>query len=172
MFHRCCYCQGRELCVFLGCTEAALVSNFTPTSCRSAKCAMRIACVHSGALRVSLCIQGDVMARFADWSEVGVAFPRRLASVDNTRHAPDYSVLVNASQIVCRSVSGAASHAQQRLFATRLRLAQGFASKLQNRNLQGFSVRSVRQTVFYPSLKFASQIQIFFCCIVTEAAFN
>ena len=43
---------------------------------------MRIAWVHSGALRAPLCIQGDVMAHFAGRREIGVKFPMRAASVD------------------------------------------------------------------------------------------
>ena len=69
-------------CVLLGSTEAAFMGNFTPISRRPAKCAMRIAWVHSGALRAPLCIQGDVMAHFAGRREIGVKFPMRAASVD------------------------------------------------------------------------------------------
>ena len=80
-------------CVLLGSTEAALMGNFTPISRRPAKCAMRTAWVHSGALRAPLCIQGDVMAHFAVWREIDVKFAMRAASVDskNTTHAPDYN---------------------------------------------------------------------------------
>ena len=75
--------KGRgELCVFLGSTEAALMGNFTPISRRPAKCAMRTAWVHSGALRAPLCIQGDVMAHFAGQREIGVKFSMRAASVE------------------------------------------------------------------------------------------
>ena len=49
---------------------------------RLAKCATRTACVHSGALRAPLCIQGDVMARLAGRREIGVKFPMKAASVD------------------------------------------------------------------------------------------
>ena len=56
--------------------------NFTPISRRPAKCAMRTAWVHSGALRAPLCIQGDVMAHFAGRPEIGVEFSMRAASVD------------------------------------------------------------------------------------------
>ena len=69
-------------CVLLGSTEAALMGNFTPISRRSAKCAMRAAWVHSGALRAPLCVQGGVMAHFAGRREIGVKFPMRAASVD------------------------------------------------------------------------------------------
>ena len=76
--------------VLLGSTEAALMGNFTPISRRSAKCAMRTAWLHSGALRAPLCIQGDVMAHFAGRREVGVKFPMRAASADpkNAQHTP------------------------------------------------------------------------------------
>ena len=59
-------------CVLLGSTEAALMGNFTPISRRPAKCAMKTAWVHSGALRAPLCTQVVVMAHFADWLEIGV----------------------------------------------------------------------------------------------------
>ncbi len=68
--------------MLLGSTEAVLMGNFTPISHRPAKCAMRIAWVHSGALRAPLCIHGDVMAHFAGRREFGVKFPTRVASVD------------------------------------------------------------------------------------------
>ena len=55
------------------------MGNFTPISRRPAKCAMRTAWVHSGALRAPLCIQGDVMAHFAGRREIGVKFPMRAA---------------------------------------------------------------------------------------------
>ena len=75
-------------CALLGSAEAALTGNFTPISRQPAKCAMRIAWVHSGALRAPLCSQGDVMAHFAGWREIGVTFPMRAASVDpkSTQH--------------------------------------------------------------------------------------
>ena len=79
-------------CVLLGSTEADLMGNFTPISRRPAKCAMRTAWVHSGALRAPLCIRGDVMAHFAGLREIGMKFPVSVASVDpteNTTHAPD-----------------------------------------------------------------------------------
>ena len=69
-------------CVFLESTEAALVGNFTPISRRPTNGAMRIAWVHSGALREPLCIQGDVMAHFVGQREIGVKVPMRAASVD------------------------------------------------------------------------------------------
>ncbi len=64
--------------------------NVTPISRQPAKCAMKTACVQSGALRAPLCIQGDVMAHFAGRREIGVKFPMRAASVDpkNTQHTP------------------------------------------------------------------------------------
>ena len=46
-------------CVLLGSTEAALMGNFTPISRRPAKCAMRIAWVHSGA-RARHCVSREV----------------------------------------------------------------------------------------------------------------
>ena len=69
-------------CVFFGSTEAALMGNFTPILRRPAKCAIRTAWVHSGALRALLCIQEDAMAHFAGRREIGVKFPMRAASVD------------------------------------------------------------------------------------------
>ena len=69
------------MCVFLGPSEAALMGNVTPISRWPAKCAMRAAWVHSGALRAPLCIHGDLMAHFAGWREVGVKCPMRAASV-------------------------------------------------------------------------------------------
>ena len=62
----------------------------TPISRQSVKCAMSTVCVHSGALRAPLCIQGDVMAHFAGRREIGVKFPMRAASVDpkSTQHTP------------------------------------------------------------------------------------
>ena len=69
-------------CVLLGSTEAALMGNFTPISRRPAKCAMRIAWVHSGALRAPLCIRGAVMAHSAARRAIGVKFPMREAPVD------------------------------------------------------------------------------------------
>ena len=64
------------------------MGNLTPISRRHAKCVMRTAWVHSGALRAPLCIQGDIMAQFAGRREIGVKFPMRAASVDpkNTQH--------------------------------------------------------------------------------------
>ena len=62
------------------------MENFKPISRRPAKCAMRIACVHSGALRAPLCTQEDVMAHFAGWREIGVKCPMRAASVDPKAH--------------------------------------------------------------------------------------
>ena len=92
--------------MLLGSTEAALMRNFTPISRRPAKCAMRTAWVHSGALRAPLCIQGDVMAHFAGRREVGVKFPIRAASVDpkSTQHTPltlcDYTNVAGDFDIV------------------------------------------------------------------------
>ena len=68
--------------MLLGSTEAALIGNFTPISRWPATCAMRTAWVHNGALRASLCIQGDVMAHVAGRREIGVKFPMRAASAD------------------------------------------------------------------------------------------
>ena len=48
--------------MLLGSTEAALMGNFTPISRRPAKCAMRIAWVHSGALRAPLWLDGALCA--------------------------------------------------------------------------------------------------------------
>ena len=62
-------------CVFWGSTEAVLMGNFTPVSRQPAKCAMKTACVHSGALRAPLCIQGGVMAHFEGRREIGMEFP-------------------------------------------------------------------------------------------------
>ena len=66
------------------------MENFTPISRRPAKCAMRTAWAHSGALRAQLHIQGNVMAHFASRREIGVKFPMRAASVDpkNTQLTP------------------------------------------------------------------------------------
>ena len=79
-------------CVLLGSTEAALIGHFTPISRRPAKCAMRIAWVHSGALRAPLRIQGDVMAHFAGRREIShessLSGPQK-----HTTHAPDYTAL-------------------------------------------------------------------------------
>ena len=58
------------------------MGDFTSISRQPAKCAMKTACVHSGALRAPLCIQGDVMAHFVGQREIGVKFPMRAASVD------------------------------------------------------------------------------------------
>ena len=74
-------------CVSLEFIEAALMEIFTPVSCRLTKCAMRIACVHSGALRALLCIQGDVRAHFAGRREVGIKFPAALAAWRPARRA-------------------------------------------------------------------------------------
>ena len=79
-------------CVLLGSTEAALMGNFTPVSRRPAKCAMRIAWVHSGALRAPLCIQGDVMAHFAGRREIGVSHESSLSRPHKHKtRAPDYT---------------------------------------------------------------------------------
>ena len=77
-------------CALLGSTEAALMGYFTPISRRPAKCAMKTACVHNGALRAPLCIQGNVIAHFAGRREIGVKFPMRAASVDSKsrQHTP------------------------------------------------------------------------------------
>ena len=66
------------------------MGNFTPISRRPAKCAMRTAWVHSGALRAPLCIQGDVMAHFAERREAGVKFPMGATAVGpkSTQHTP------------------------------------------------------------------------------------
>ena len=80
------------------------MGNFTPMSRRSAKCASRIAWVHSGALRAPLCIQGDVMAHFVGRREIGVKFPMRAASVDpktHTTHTPDYKIQGAPSDRFC-----------------------------------------------------------------------
>ena len=67
------------------------MGNFTPISRRPAKCAMRTACAHSGALRAPL-IQGDVMEHFAGWREIfqksSLSRPQK-----HTTHAPDYSFI-------------------------------------------------------------------------------
>ena len=66
------------------------MGNFTPISRWPAKCAVRAACVHSGALRAPLCLKEDVMAHLAGWRKIGVKFPMRAASVDpkNTQRTP------------------------------------------------------------------------------------
>ena len=50
------------------------MGNFTPISRRPAKCAMKTACAHSGAL------QGDVMEHFAGQREISAKFPMRAAA--------------------------------------------------------------------------------------------
>ena len=64
------------------------MGNVTRISRWPAKCAMRTAWVHSGALRAPLCIQGDVMAHFAGRREIGVKSSMTAASLDpnNTQH--------------------------------------------------------------------------------------
>ena len=76
------------------------MENFTPISRRSAKCAMRTAWIHSGALRAPLCIQGDVMADFAGRREIGVKFRMGAASVDpkSTQLTPQ-KMIVRAPKI-------------------------------------------------------------------------